>query len=59
MQDLRESVRLKKNRSRFGEEIDTFITLFRLSNKLIPKRIRHRKPETDNQIAFTAIQNVY
>ena len=41
MQDLRESVRLKKrgNRNRCGEEIDTFVILLRLSIKLIPKEI--------------------
>ena len=43
MQDLRKSALFKKNRNRLGGEIHAFIILFWLSNKLIPKRIRHRK----------------
>ena len=47
MQDLRESVRLKKkkNRNRCGEEIDRFVILLCLSIKLIPKGIGHQKSE--------------
>ena len=56
MQDLRESVCWKKI-SRCGEEMDAFIILLCLSNKLIPKRIRHQK--SGCQIPFIATQNVY
>ena len=45
MQDLRESVSQDKNRNRRGEEINARAILLRLNNKLIPKRIRHRKSE--------------
>ena len=34
-----------KNRNRRGEEIEAIAILLRLSNKLIPKRIGHRKLE--------------
>ena len=45
MQNLRESVRWKKNRIKRGEEIDAFVILFCLSNKLISRRIGHLKSE--------------
>ena len=38
---------VEKNRNRCGEKIDAFVTLLRLSNQLIPKRIRHWESEID------------
>ena len=42
---LKNSSLKKKNRNRCGEEIDAFVILLHLSNKLIPERIEHRKSE--------------
>ena len=41
----------RKNRNRYGKEIDAFIILLHLSNKLFPSR--------DHPIAFVATQNRY
>ena len=40
---------VEKNRNRRKKEIEAFVILLRLSNKLIPRRIGHRKLEIGPQ----------
>ena len=54
---LKKKIYIYIYRIRCREEIDAFVILLCLSNKLIPKRIKNRK--SDHQFAFIATQTVY